>query len=71
MFDLQQLLKNFIFDPENPEHNLSLAMHYDNIGQNASAISYYLRCAERVDEKIIQYQCLLRAAHCFEHRQES
>ena len=52
MSDLTQLLEKFIFAPEDPEINLRLALYYDEIGQTASAISYYLRCAERVDEKI-------------------
>ena len=68
MFDLTQLLEKFIFAPEDPEINLRLALHYDNIGQTASAISYYLRCAERAEKKIEQYQCLLRAAFCFERQ---
>ena len=68
MSDLTQLLEKFIFAPEDPEINLRLALYYDEIGQTASAISYYLRCAERVDEKISQYQCLLRAAFCFERQ---
>ena len=68
MSDLTQLLEKFIFAPEDPEINLRLALYYDEIGQTASAISYYLRCAERVDEKISQYQCLLKAAFCFERQ---
>ena len=56
MFDLTQLLERFIFAPEDPENNLRLALYYDEIGQTASAISYYLRCSERVEDKIGQYQ---------------
>ena len=66
MSDLTQLLETFIFAPEDPKNNLRLALYYDDIGQTASAISYYLRCAERAEQKIEQYQCLLRAAFCFE-----
>ena len=66
MSDLTQLLHDFIFNPEDPENNLNLALYYDDIGQTASAISYYLRCAERVDDPEKQYQCLLRSAFCFE-----
>ena len=54
MSDLTQLLEKFIFAPEDPEINLRLALYYDEIGQTASAISYYLRCAERAEKKIEQ-----------------
>jgi thiol-disulfide isomerase/thioredoxin len=36
------------------------------MGQTASAVSYYLRAAERTSDELIQYECLLRSALCFE-----
>jgi FkbM family methyltransferase len=64
-YNLQSLLNNFIEDPENQENNLYLAIYYDNIGQSASAVSYYLRTAERSESDLIKYQCILRAGLCF------
>jgi len=66
--DLQTLLDDYIFDTENPERNFDLALYYDNTGHCASAISYYIRTAERTDDKLFQYECLLRAGLCFERQ---
>ena len=41
MNNIQNLLNNFIIDPQNPENNYNLAIYYENIGQTASALSYY------------------------------
>jgi FkbM family methyltransferase len=64
-YNLQNLLNNFIQDPENPENNFYLGTYYDNLGQTASAVSYYLRTAERSQSELIKYQCILRAGLCF------
>ena len=61
-----ELLNNYIQDSDNVEHNLQLALYYDSIGQTAAAISYYIRTAERTTDDLIKYQCLLRAAVCFD-----
>jgi FkbM family methyltransferase len=63
--DLQELLNKFIQNPDNWETNFYLGIYYDDIGQTASAVSYYLRTAERSDVKLIKYQCLLRSGLCF------
>lgn len=63
---LDSLLKQYISTPNNPEINFNMAVYYHNIGQTASAISYYLRAAERTDDELIRYECLLRAGICFE-----
>jgi SAM-dependent methyltransferase len=65
-YDLSQLLHNYVNDPENPEHNFALGIYYDGIGQTASALSYYLRCAERSDDDLLKYECLILAAMCFD-----
>jgi FkbM family methyltransferase len=64
-YNLQNLLHKFIQDPENPENNFYLGTYYDNLGQSASAVSYYLRTAERSQSDLIKYQCVLRAGLCF------
>lgn len=60
------LLNKYINDPEDALNNFLIASFYHAIGQTASAVSYYLRTAERSDDKRMQYQCLLAAAKCFE-----
>ena len=66
MTDLQIQLTNFINDSENPDINLWLAKYYHSIGQTASAISYYIRTAERTEDKTLMYACLLAASGCFD-----
>lgn len=63
---MNNLLEKYILDPQNPNHNLNLAEYYNNIGQTAAAISFYIRTAERSKDKILQYKCLLKSAKCFE-----
>ena len=52
----------FATDTENPEKNYNLAEWYDNHGHNASAHTYYLRAAERSEDKLLAYTSLLRAS---------
>ena len=63
---LNKLLQAYIYDTENPGNNYNLGLYYESIDQTASAVSYFLRCAERTDEDILKYECLLRASACFE-----
>ena len=65
MNNLQTLLNRFVIDPENDYNNLWLAKHYHSIGQTASAISYYIRTAERTEDQTLMYACLLTTSDCF------
>ncbi len=65
---LNNLLNAYIKSPENPDINFDLAFYYETIGQTASAISYYLRSAERAEDKLLQYECLIRTSMCFENQ---
>ena len=56
--NLNELLQNFIEDPENSDNNFKLGIYYDSIGQTASAISYYLRTAERSYTKVLKLPML-------------
>lgn len=62
---LDFLLKNFIQEPVNFDNNFNLGLYYEDIGQTASALSYYLRAAERTEIFDLRYECLLRASICF------
>lgn len=63
---LKVLLDNFVNDPESEENNWNLALYYHSIGHTASAVSYYLRTAERAKDDLLKYEALLRASMCFE-----
>lgn len=64
--DVENLLNNYVLNPNDPENNYLLARYYHNIGQTASAVSYYIRTAERTENKLLQYECLIQCARCFE-----
>ena len=54
--EIQPLLEKYINEPSNPETNFWLTWEYDKIGQNAAALSYYLRCAELSDDEDLKFQ---------------
>jgi hypothetical protein len=58
----------YIQDSDNPSINFSLAQEYDALGQTASALGFYLRCAERSQDPLQQYTALLHCALCFERQ---
>lgn len=59
-------LDKFIQNTEDPDINFALGREYEEMGQTGSAISFYLRTAERSTTDILQYEALLRMALCFE-----
>ena len=64
--DLKSMIKTYIMDPNNAENNWNIALRYDSLGQTASAVSFYIRTAERTNNDLLKYECLIRAAMCFE-----
>ncbi len=62
---MNDALYNYAQDTENPETNFILALEYELIGQTASAISFFLRAADRTDDLNLAYECLLHMAACF------
>jgi hypothetical protein len=63
---INELIVLYSLNPEDPEINFALGLEYDGIGQTASALSYYLRCAERTDDDLLKYECLIRGSMCFD-----
>jgi hypothetical protein len=63
--NLQPLLKEYLQNPSNPDLNWNIALEYFNLGQTAAAVSFFIRCAERTDDILLQYECLLKAAECY------
>jgi hypothetical protein len=67
---LEYHLGEFIKDPLNPSKNFNLGLWYDINGHTASAVSFYLRCAEygyRYDPDLA-YESLLRLADCLKRQ---
>jgi len=63
---LSTKLQNYIYQTEEPIINFELGFEYENMGQIASAVSFYLRSAERTNDILLQYKLLLRLAICFQ-----
>jgi len=59
-------LHDYIQNPDNTDVNFDLGFVYENQGQTAAAVSYYLRTAEKSNDPIEQYESLLRCVLCFE-----
>jgi GR25 family glycosyltransferase involved in LPS biosynthesis len=58
----------YALDTENPIRNYELARWYHSQKQTASAITYYLRAADRTEDLLIAYECLLHMASCFHNQ---
>ena len=63
---ISRLIVLYAANPHNPVLNFVVGYAYDNIGQTASAVSYYLRAAEKSEDPVLRYESLLRASACFE-----
>jgi tetratricopeptide (TPR) repeat protein len=68
MKDLITAIEEYAKDTENAEKNFNLARIYDDLGQTASAISYYLRAADRAEDDLLAYESLLLVARCFDRQ---
>tara|TARA_Y100001963_G_scaffold156563_1_gene250481 strand:- start:908 stop:1558 length:651 start_codon:yes stop_codon:yes gene_type:complete len=62
---LQLKLEEYILDPDEPINSFELGYEYELKGQYASAMGYYLKCAELTDDDKLAYECLLRKAQCY------
>jgi tetratricopeptide (TPR) repeat protein len=62
---LNEMLTRYVYDQENANNNFNLAVEYDKLNQGAAAISYYLRAAERTQDDMLSYYCLIRMAQLF------
>ncbi len=62
---IEKLLTDYSLDTENAEHNFNLGFWYETEGHTAPSVSYYLRSAERAEDKNLSYESLIRASHCY------
>ena len=60
---IQNKIEEYILDPDEPTNSFAVGYEYELIGQYASAMGYYLKCAELTDDDKLAYECLLRKAH--------
>jgi tetratricopeptide (TPR) repeat protein len=65
----QELLNRYSSNTVDPYSNLELGQYYDNLGQSASALSFYLRAAELTEDPNLAYDCLVRNALLIEKLQ--
>jgi tetratricopeptide (TPR) repeat protein len=63
---IQSRLETYILDNENPASNFNLGLEYENVGQSSSAISYYLRAAERCNHSSIAYESLIHMGYLYD-----
>jgi hypothetical protein len=64
--NIENLVIELSKDPFNPNLNFDVAEEYLRLNQTASAVSFYLRCAEYSAEANPKaYASLIRMAHCF------
>lgn len=63
---LKDLLVHYIKHPDDAEANWEVALEYEEQGQCAAAIGFYVRAAERTTSELLQYECMVRAGMCFE-----
>jgi len=65
---LNERLVEYVNDVENPLTNFNLAVEYKKINQTASAISFFLRAADRTDDLDLAYECLIHMGECFDNQ---
>lgn len=70
--NIENLVVELSKDPFNPELNFNCAVEYEKLNQTASAVSFYLRCAEYGynTHKTLTYNSLLRISRCFEDQKD-
>jgi tetratricopeptide (TPR) repeat protein len=68
--NIKELVSSLSSEPHDAELNFKIAVEYENIGQNASAISFYLRAAEYGVTKEIVYSSLIKVGICLERQGE-
>jgi GT2 family glycosyltransferase/GR25 family glycosyltransferase involved in LPS biosynthesis len=64
-YDFNKLLTEYSLDIESPEKNFYLGYSYFQQGHTAPALSYFLRCAERTDNKLLAYEALIYGYFCY------
>jgi GR25 family glycosyltransferase involved in LPS biosynthesis len=61
-------LYKFSTNIEDPESNFKMGLFYYERGHTAPALSYFLRCAERTDNKTLVYEALIYGYLCYKEQ---
>lgn len=64
--NLERALVDYINSPEDPELNYRVAIIYEQLEQWAAALSFFLRTAERTQDKDLTYECLIKIGLMFD-----
>lgn len=59
-------LIDYASDTENAEKNYNLAVWYEQQNHTAPALTYFLRAAERTDDKLFAYKSLIHGFFCYD-----
>lgn len=62
------VLSKYALNTEDAICNWNLAHWYENQGHHAPALSYFLRCAERTDDKKLAYEALIHASNSYDRQ---
>lgn len=63
--DIERLVNLHINDPRDIETNFNLGWSFESIGQHASALTHYSKISELAEDKLTQYEALIRIAENF------
>lgn len=55
-------LQRYIEEPEDPRRNYDLAKEYERLEQHSSSCGYFLRAADRSNDRDFIYDCVIGAA---------
>lgn len=64
-YNFNEQLTKYACDVDNPENNLYLGYCYYQQGHTAPALSFFLRCAERTNNKLLAYEALIYGYLCY------
>lgn len=62
------VLYNYATDVDDPICNFKMGEFYFNLGHTAPALSYFLRCAERTEDKLLIYESLIFGYLCYKEQ---
>jgi GR25 family glycosyltransferase involved in LPS biosynthesis len=68
VLDIEELLTEYSSDTENPELNFKIGLWYEVHGQDAAALSFFLRAAERFENDHYAYESLIHGAYCYDRQ---
>lgn len=66
--NIEQLLSEYSVDTENAELNFKMGLWYEYNKQDAAALSYYIRAAERSKDDNLAYESLIHGAYCYDRQ---